>query len=113
MKQASILCFSPPGKETARRLREYLKSAYPDWNVKVFAKGRFAAESEPDARPEGLAAAETATEHADVIPLTASLADWGKQHFAQDDCLIFVGSAGIAVRTIGPLADRPRRPRFR
>ena len=104
MKQASILCFSPPGKETARRLREYLKSAYPDWNVKVFAKGRFAAESEPDARPEGLAAVETATEHADVIPLTASLADWGKQHFAQDDCLIFVGSAGIAVRTIGPLA---------
>ena len=104
MKQASILCFSPPGKETARRLREYLKSAYPDWNVKVFAKGRFAAESEPDARPEGLAAAETATEHADGIPLTASLADWGKQHFAQDDCLIFVGSAGIAVRTIGPLA---------
>lgn len=104
MKQASILCFSPPGKETARRLREYLKSAYPDWNVKVFAKGRFAAESEPDARPEGLAAAETATEHADVIPLTASLADWGKQHFAQDDCLIFIGSAGIAVRTIGPLA---------
>lgn len=104
MKQASILCFSPPGKETARRLREYLKSAYPDWNVKVFAKGRFAAESEPDARPEGLAAAEIATEHADVIPLTASLADWGKQHFAQDDCLIFVGSAGIAVRTIGPLA---------
>ena len=104
MKQASILCFSPPGKETARRLREYLKSAYPDWNVKVFAKGRFAAESEPDARPEGLAAAETATEHADVIPLTESLADWGKQHFAQDDCLIFVGSAGIAVRTIGPLA---------
>ena len=56
MKQASILCFSPPGKETARRLREYLKSAYPDWNVKVFAKGRFAVE--PDARPEGLAAAE-------------------------------------------------------
>ncbi len=104
MKQASILCFSPPGKETARRLREYLKSAYPDWNVKVFAKGRFAAESEPDARPEGLAAAKTVTEHADVIPLTASLADWGKQHFAQDDCLIFVGSAGIAVRTIGPLA---------
>lgn len=104
MKQASILCFSPPGKETARRLREYLKSAYPDWNVKVFAKGRFAAESEPDARPEGLAAAETATEHTDVISLTASLADWGKQHFAQDDCLIFVGSAGIAVRTIGPLA---------
>lgn len=104
MKQASILCFSPPGKETARRLREYLKSAYPDWNVKVFAKGRFAAESEPDARPEGLAAVETATAHADVIPLTASLADWGKQHFAQDDCLIFVGSAGIAVRTIGPLA---------
>ena len=39
-----------------------------------------------------------------MIPLTASLADWGKQHFAQDDCLIFVGSAGIAVRTIGPLA---------
>ena len=77
MKQASILCFSPPGKETARRLREYLKSAYPDWNVKVFAKGRFAAEPEPDARPEGLAAAETATERADVIPLTASLADWG------------------------------------
>lgn len=104
MKQASILCFSPPGKETARRLREYLKSAYPDWNVKVFAKGRFAAESEPDAHPEGLAAAETATERADVIPLTESLADWGKQHFAQDDCLIFVGSAGIAVRTIGPLA---------
>ena len=104
MKQASILCFSPPGKETARRLREYLKSAYPDWNVKVFAKGRFAAEPEPDARPEGLAAAETATERADVIPLTASLTDWGKQHFAQDDCLIFVGSAGIAVRTIGPLA---------
>ena len=104
MKQASILCFSPPGKETARRLREYLKSAYPDWNVKVFAKGRFVAESEPDARPEGLAAVETATARADVIPLTASLADWGKQHFAQDDCLIFVGSAGIAVRTIGPLA---------
>ena len=104
MKQASILCFSPPGKETARRLREYLKSAYPDWNVKVFAKGRFAAESEPDAHPEELAAAETATERADVIPLTESLADWGKQHFAQDDCLIFVGSAGIAVRTIGPLA---------
>ena len=104
MKQASILCFSPPGKETARRLREYLKSAYPDWNVKVFAKGRFAAESEPDARPEGLAAAETATERVDVIPLTESLADWGKQHFEQDDCLIFVGSAGIAVRTIGPLA---------
>ena len=102
MKQASILCFSPPGKETAQRLRAYLKSAYPDWNVKVFAKGRFAAE--PYARPEGLAAAETETEHADVIPLTASLADWGKQHFAQDDCLIFVGSAGIAVRTIGPLA---------
>lgn len=62
--------------------------------------------------PEGLAAAETATERADVIPLTASLADWGKQHFAQDDCLIFVGSAGIAVRTIGPLAvsKRPTPP---
>lgn len=32
----------------------------------------------------------------------ASLRDWSKVHFAQDDALVFVGAAGIAVRSIAP-----------
>lgn len=92
------------GKGNGTKAEGVLKKRISGLECQGFCKGDSPAESEPDAHPEGLAAAETATERADVIPLTESLADWGKQHFAQDDCLIFVGSAGIAVRTIGPLA---------
>ena len=89
MKKASILCFSPPGRETALRLKEYFKTAYPDWTVQVFAKGQFS--TKPG-------------ENRKILSITEPLADWGKEHFRQDDCLVFVGAAGIAVRTIGPLA---------
>lgn len=104
MNKASILCFSPPGRETALRLKEYFKTAYPDWMVQVFAKGRFALESDASERETSDDCLPVSAENRDVIPVTKPLADWGREHFLQEDCLIFVGSSGIAVRTIGPLA---------
>ena len=104
MKRTSILCFSPPGRETALRLKEYFKTAYPDWTVRVFAKGRFALESAAGEREALFDRALVSAEEKDIISVTEPLADWAKKHFMQDECLIFVGSAGIAVRTIGPLA---------
>lgn len=130
MNKASILCFSPPGRETALRLKEYFKTAYPDWTVQVFAKGRFALESDASGRETSDDCLPVSAENRDaipvtelladsggvdsgnqiltddrsVIPVTEPLTDWGREHFLQEDCLIFVGSSGIAVRTIGPLA---------
>ena len=104
MKRTSILCFSPPGRETALRLKEYFKTTYPDWTVRVFAKGRFALESDAGEREALFDWASVSAEEREIISVTEPLADWAKKHFPQDECLIFVGSAGIAVRTIGPLA---------
>ena len=104
MKKASILCFSPPGRETALRLKAYFKTAYPDWTVQVFAKGRFALETVVSEKAASADRLPAAAEDRKIHPVTKLLADWGREHFQQEDCLIFVGSAGIAVRTIGPLA---------
>ena len=104
MKRTSILCFSPPGRETALRLKKYFKTIYPDWTVQVFAKGRFALESAAGERAASDGRSSAPDEDRGILPVTKPLADWGREHFQQEDCLIFVGSAGIAVRTIGPLA---------
>lgn len=104
MKRIAILCFSPPGRETALRLKEYFKTAYPDWTVQVFAKGRFALESDASKRETSDDCLPVAADDRDTISVTEPLTDWGREHFLQEECLIFVGSSGIAVRTIGPLA---------
>ena len=104
MNKASILCFSPPGRETALRLKEYFKTAYPDWTVQVFAKGRFALESAANEREASDDCLPVSADDRDTISVTEPLTDWGRKHFLQEECLIFVGSSGIAVRTIGPLA---------
>ena len=72
----SILCLSLPGYETALALRDILKTEH---ETEIFRKGK----SFPDCIPE-------------------SLQEWTERHF-EEDALIFVSSAGIAVRAIAPL----------
>lgn len=72
----SILCLSLPGYETALALRDILKTEH---ETEIFRKGK----SFPDSIPE-------------------SLQEWTERHF-EEDALIFVSSAGIAVRAIAPL----------
>ena len=78
MKRTSILCFSPPGRETALRLKEYFKTTYPDWTVQVFAKGRFALESDAGGREALFDWASVSAEERDIISVTEPLADWAK-----------------------------------
>ena len=103
MKKASILCFSPPGRETALKLKNHLKTEYPNCSVTVFVKGRFASES--SGSEERKLSEKPKADGEEVIPPARSLSDWTEEHFAQDDCMIFVGAAGIAVRAIGRLAE--------
>ena len=76
MNKASILCFSPPGRETALRLKEYFKTAYPDWTVQVFAKGRFALESAANEREASDDCLPVSADDRDTISVTEPLTDW-------------------------------------
>ena len=71
----SILCLSLSGYETALALRDILKTEH---ETEIFRKGKSFADSIPD-----------------------SLQEWTETHF-EEDALIFVSSAGIAVRAIAP-----------
>lgn len=72
----SILCLSLPGYETALSLRDILKTEH---ETEIFRKGKSFADSIQD-----------------------SLQEWTEKHF-EEDAIIFVSSAGIAVRAIAPL----------
>ena len=71
----SILCLSISGYETALQIKEVLKNEY---ETEIFRKGTSFEDSIPD-----------------------SLNQWTEKHFG-DDAVIFVSSAGIAVRAIAP-----------
>ena len=76
-----IASFTQRGAELAARLAERLRAQGED--VRAWANGRYA-------------------EQAGLTPMP-SAADWAKQVFPAADALIFVGAAGIAVRSIAPL----------
>lgn len=74
----SILCLSLSGYETALALRDILKTEH---ETEIFRKGKSFEDSIPD-----------------------SLHEWTEKHF-EEDAIIFVSSAGIAVRAIAPFVQ--------
>ncbi len=79
----SIICFTSHGYETALRIREVLGNGI------VWIKMK---------DTDHLTAAK-------AQPVAGSLSGWTKARFAEDGLLIFVGAAGIAVRSIAPLLE--------
>lgn len=79
----SIICFTSPGYETALRIREVLGNGI------VWIKMK---------DTDHLTAAK-------AQPVVGSLSGWTKERFAEGGLLIFVGAAGIAVRSIAPFLE--------
>lgn len=80
MKKISILAFTAAGARLGRELEDML--ATNETCVELSATPRAA-------RAEGVAEVESARV-------------WTAEHFATDDALVFIGAAGIAVRSIAP-----------
>lgn len=78
----AIICFTARGAGTAARIRSILE--HEESSVRVWCKKK------------GFAGKDG------VQPWEGSLSQWTRQGFAEDDSLIFVGAAGIAVRGIAP-----------
>lgn len=83
VKTAGIISFTRRGAHLAARLADGLSAHGVQCTAWVKKKGRTDI-------PAGVRIWE------------ASLAEWTKAHFSSDDALIFVGAAGIAVRSIAP-----------
>ena len=79
----SIICFTSRGYETALRIREVLGNGI------VWIKMK---------DTDHLTAAK-------AQPVVGSLSGWTKERFAEGGLLIFVGAAGIAVRSIAPFLE--------
>ncbi len=82
----SLICFSPSGSQ----VMEQLCDAFQGQGHTVF----------PATKSAGL-----------PHSLTQPLKEWCKEQFAQADALLFIGAAGIAVRTIAPfVTDKKTDP---
>ena len=77
MKRISMLCFSPTGYETGKKLRAGLCA--DGLEVRLDAKSRYLPES-----------------------ISESHSQWTGEQFSEADALIFIGACGIAVRSIAP-----------
>ncbi|MCD8217464.1 MAG: cobalamin biosynthesis protein [Clostridiales bacterium] len=92
-KQVSVLFFTERGFEIAKKMRDaflekknQIADGEPELCVTLYKKG-----SAPGINGKS-----------DAVFVTTSLHDWCADVFAQSSALIFVGAAGIAVRTIAP-----------
>ena len=93
--RTAVICFTKRGWETALRIREILTGseekndpARPDEHEITIWCGK--KDFLPDADTRG------------AVRLAGSLKTWTKERFADSSLLIFVGAAGIAVRSIAP-----------
>ncbi|NPD32359.1 cobalamin biosynthesis protein CbiG [Eggerthellaceae bacterium zg-997] len=82
--RVSLVAFTDAGCRLALRLAAGLRAGDPAWDADVAAPARLAG------RHEGVEAA-------------ASAAAWARERFGRADALLFVGAAGIAVRSVAPL----------
>ncbi len=79
MRRIGMLCFTPAGLATARRLKKGFAGICPQTEVTVSWKS---------AHMEG--------------SIDCSAAEWAGSRFSDSDAMIFVGACGIAVRSIAP-----------
>lgn len=77
--KVALISFTGAGADTCRKISEGLTTC--GYECRAFGKDRFAGA-------------------AGLFPLESSLAEWTAAVFAENDALIFVGAAGIAVRAI-------------
>lgn len=93
MKIAGI-CFTNAGMELSEKIRKLLASVSGEKEMEVrwYCKGK---KLNLDAHPE-------------IRALREGLQSWTAGRFQDSDCLIFVGAAGIAVRTIAPYVKDKR-----
>ena len=81
--RAAIICFTHTGAKTAQKIKNVLECD----GARVTAR----------CKKRDFSAMEG------IEPLHSFLHQWTKEEFARNDALIFVGAAGIAVRSIAPL----------
>jgi len=79
--KVALISFTADGADTCRKISQGLTA--DGYECRAYGKDRYA---------------ETAA----LIPLEGSLAQWTAAVFHENDALIFVGAAGIAVRAIAP-----------
>ncbi|MDO4260792.1 MAG: cobalt-precorrin 5A hydrolase [Eubacteriales bacterium] len=80
--RTAVICFTEHGGTLARTLCEGLRARGIACRAWIKKRGAVP--------PEG------------VELLNGTLSGWTKEHFASEDALIFIGAAGIAVRSIAP-----------
>lgn len=84
IKTVACISFTANGSQINRKLKDWLEEQ--KISCKSRALRRYAAQ-------------------AGLLPLESSLREWCAEHFFQEDALIFIGAAGIAVRGIAPFVN--------
>ena len=79
-----IVAFTKNGMMLGERIFDLAQKE--GWETKVFVKSRYVSVSEDGP----------------VISVETTLSEWAQQHIPAAEALIFIGAAGIAVRTIAP-----------
>lgn len=91
MMRVAVVCFTENGRVITKKLTEGL--AARGIEARGYVKRRQTGGGETPARPE------------DIPALREPLGIWTGRHFKEDDGLIFVGAAGIAVRACAPFLE--------
>lgn len=90
IKTVACISFTANGSQINRKLKDWLEEQ--GISCKSRALRRYAAQ-------------------AGLLPLESNLREWCAEHFFQEDALIFIGAAGIAVRGIAPfVTDKKTDP---
>ncbi len=90
IKTVACISFTANGSQINRKLKDWLEEQ--GISCKSRALRRYAAQ-------------------AGLLPLESNLREWCAKHFFQEDALIFIGAAGIAVRGIAPfVTDKKTDP---
>ena len=80
----NIVAFTKNGMQLGERIYDLAQKE--GWETKVFVKSRYV----------------SVGEGSPVISVETTLSEWAQQHIPAAEALIFIGAAGIAVRTIAP-----------
>ena len=80
----TIVAFTQNGMHLGERIFDLAQKE--GWEAKVFVKSRYV----------------SVGEGSPVISVETTLSEWAQQHIPAAEALIFIGAAGIAVRTIAP-----------
>lgn len=80
----NIVAFTQNGMQLGERIFDLAQKE--GWETKVFVKSRYV----------------SVDEDSPAISVETTLSEWAQQHIPDAEALIFIGAAGIAVRTIAP-----------